>query len=705
MCEIQYTVSGSGSSRQIQFTVPRSMRGHGRPLATRSGSSTEYNICADAHFPDNPSPHADNPSHNLTGRWEYSWTHLRPSDTPVSPEGTAQINQAGNYLFGWFQYDFPRPVATNPDALEVLDAITGYFYGRVDGGTLTVGIDVPGPRPDRMYTGRLRIVSDSEIRIALNRACTTGRGDRTVTINALHFNKVTYRGASEPRLPDAALASLAGRSASLYISQSHPLRTDQLNALRDLVSGPISRKIRECLAEGNAIRRFGLAGNLLHFIHEIISQRKFPLWREGCQCRSTSADRRLERCTCGIPYRPEQLPLVKAFLVTALGNQRVRIDADQRSILELLYSIAEEASSHGPAGSELDQFRSLREELGPPTLPQHLSYYEYRCRIEYAEGVAPISPGIGVGGRVMTMTISRFRREGSSWVADGDRNSARFRGNMGIVKIQGEESQGLDLPFEGGVATFKFHSHQLWTWSNFPGYFEIWSAECQAKLPFGWRDFGWSDTAMSFYGTGSLPPLIVSVEDSQGWNTNAKASVAAGLTIMMGVLFTGRSGIPEDDAEMPLVGRDVTATPRLQSERAFCFEFDSEILTDEGREELGVYLAQYLAAFQSAHNTLRLEGHTSRAGSCFHNEVLSVRRCQFTAQTILDILGPACRIPLRRVPDGNGGCIRLYGFGETQARDLGVAEGLDEAIFRRVDIGLNGSIVVRLRVSDPAESG
>ena len=704
MGEIRYTISGSGNNRQIQFTIPRSMRGHGRPHATRSGESTEYNICADTHFPDNPASQPDNPQRHLTGRWEYSWTHLGASDTPVSPEGTAQINQAGKYIFGWFQYDFPRPVATNPSILECLDAITGYFHGRIDGGQLTVGFDVPGPRPDLMRTGRLRIVSDTDIRISLNRAYTTVRGNNSVTVNALNFRKAPYRGANDPRLPDAMLEGLATRSPMIYLAQAHPLRSDQIDALHDLVQGPITNKIRTCLSEGNSIARMGLASNLMSFIHEIIQHRKFPLWQEGCQCRSASADRRLERCTCGIPYRPEQLPLVKSFLVAALSYRRVAIDGDQRSILELFYTIAEEASGHGSGGGELDQFRRLREELGPPTLPRHLNHYEYRCRVLYFEGVAPVSEGIGIGGRRIELHMSRFRRDGSRWVPDGDHNSATFRGTMGVVKVEESESAGLDLPFEGGEATFKFHTYQLWTWGNFPGYFDIWSAECQVKLPFGWLEYGLSDAAISFTGTGNIPPLIVAVEDSQGWNTNLKASIGAGVTFMFGWLSPGPSGVTHDDPDIPLVGRDVTATPRLASQRGFCFGFDAESLTAEGRAELGVYLAQYLAAFKSPHNSLRIEGHTSRAGSCFHNEVLSVRRSQFAAQAVIDILGPACQIPLTRTASQNGGSIRLFGYGEEQAAGLGVAEGTDEPIYRRVDIGLNGSIVVRLRVSDPPES-
>jgi outer membrane protein OmpA-like peptidoglycan-associated protein len=106
--------------------------------------------------------------------------------------------------------------------------------------------------------------------------------------------------------------------------------------------------------------------------------------------------------------------------------------------------------------------------------------------------------------------------------------------------------------------------------------------------------------------------------------------------------------------------------------------------------------ATHRAAFESDSSVLRIEGHASTTGGTDYNRQLSQARAQSVLNTIRAVLGPAYRIPPPRGGDGE----IAVGHGEEEAlraaREQGLPETMESAEWRRVDVTLNGIIVLTL---------
>ena len=108
-------------------------------------------------------------------------------------------------------------------------------------------------------------------------------------------------------------------------------------------------------------------------------------------------------------------------------------------------------------------------------------------------------------------------------------------------------------------------------------------------------------------------------------------------------------------------------------------------------------IAENLVLLLNRSSHLRIDGHTSRTASWWHNNVLSIRRSQFTLQNIVDIMGNDFNIPLSGDESLEGdGSVRIFGHGEQAEMEEGVADETEDFTARRVDVSINGSAIARL---------
>ena len=116
MSEIEYTVAQR--THQIQTTITAAQRGARASGST--GCTGETSRCG--HFRADPTATPDNPSVDFTGRYEWD-------GSSAAPPCTVQMNQAGDYVYGWFQIDNYQSTGRGGTVLrnavtEIADKIT-----------------------------------------------------------------------------------------------------------------------------------------------------------------------------------------------------------------------------------------------------------------------------------------------------------------------------------------------------------------------------------------------------------------------------------------------------------------------------------------------------------------------------------------------------------------------------------------------------
>ncbi|MEW6411710.1 MAG: hypothetical protein AB1483_04450 [Candidatus Zixiibacteriota bacterium] len=690
MGEITYTVneSGDGDSRvtEIRTTITAAQRGTGAAGAT--GCAGEVSRCG--HFTSEPAAEPDRPSVDFTGRYECD------GGEGVQP-CTVQINQAGDYVYGWFQIDFYAPDGRGGTVLH--DAFTGYFSGEVgsSGGPVEVVIEAPQgqsqPRSGhisnvRAHSGRVR-----SMRLALD--STEFRAFRGRSYTMLHWFDLNCV-SNQPRMSQKALTSIRNSNRVLYQAEAHPLRTMQVRAMRRWIEEILVPRINACLGQrGTSL--MGPFHGLFNTIFDAFSERNL-----------------------GEFFRQEQTDLVRTVFLRALETVGMTLpgSGEEKVILEVLYQIADSGETEDQRGI-FRRFRAMfGEHNGEPVLPEHLGRYKYNVRVEYRQGSLPIpSSGVSLGGRRAEIRMTRSIQQGRSWQQDGDPHT--FEAAVGIVKVElsgsasgsgrggrgrgggsGGRGRGPVPSVEAGLSTFDFQSYRRWTWDMFPGYFEVFEAQVQIKLPFGIIPGpSLSDVAISFYGSGDVPPLIADVENSStiSLDNGTEFQAQVGVGWYPGWLWADRRA-----RERSAV--DPTGLPpssvRWADRTYFCFPVDVESVCEDGRDQLGIVLAENLILLLNGHSHLRLDGHASRPGSSQHNMVLSIRRSQFALQALVDILGEKLEIPLiARAQSEGDGTIRLFAFGEQEAARAGDPESMEISVARRVDVSVNGSAVARLTVT------
>lgn len=243
-------------------------------------------------------------------------------------------------------------------------------------------------------------------------------------------------------------------------------------------------------------------------------------------------------------------------------------------------------------------------------------------------------------------------------------------------------------------------SYLPWTPNDIPGMVRMFRGKADAGMGLVSAQMGFMD----ILGDGTLNPLVVYFQDAnlgvpdplkigeegikEKGKVTPKGLIKPDLTVS--ALF-GEIGGPfwrlkkfqliDDSTPVVVQKVDIDVTGRQRAH--FCY--DSAILTSAGRDSLRQLCAEYLPLFLSPETQLVVVGHTDSKGTVGYNLSLSRNRADNTLQAIRDILGNKFQAKYLAIP-----------MSELAARMGGKNKQLDPR-FRRVDIFLNGHLVLTLR--------
>jgi outer membrane protein OmpA-like peptidoglycan-associated protein len=144
---------------------------------------------------------------------------------------------------------------------------------------------------------------------------------------------------------------------------------------------------------------------------------------------------------------------------------------------------------------------------------------------------------------------------------------------------------------------------------------------------------------------------------------------------------------PDIDYTTVNIRTDHAVESHLTEDVHFCV--DSAILTADARQALRIMCASELPALLAPTSRLTILGHTDRSDTASRNLTLSAMRAANAFQAIEDILG--------RPPAMSGTQLIVVGKGENEALKAGERDNTRNPTYRRVDIILNGRLVLTLK--------
>ena len=242
--------------------------------------------------------------------------------------------------------------------------------------------------------------------------------------------------------------------------------------------------------------------------------------------------------------------------------------------------------------------------------------------------------------------------------------------------VLGEVSAGLSVGVgAGSAATGTFETPHDWRRGDFPGWWEI----RETSVIVGAVAFG--PGTLIFHGDGTTHPQL----EVDGGEASAIFGAKAGAEFAgtSGWLFGSRAAaLRSAGIYAPMAEADYVAGSSTH------FEVDDPSLTSVGRDAIRHLCAIERAAFESPASTLEIDGYASTTGREARNERLAELRAQNVHQAILDAMASSMRA---QVPASG-----VRGHGEAAARAHGSPDDFEDLAWRRVDVRLNGRLVLTL---------
>lgn len=364
-------------------------------------------------------------------------------------------------------------------------------------------------------------------------------------------------------------------------------------------------------------------------------------------------------------FAREQYPVLKNELQNRLFRRREQIGDVSRSVWDWLLIMA---ANHPNYMEYFRNFFGIRQDGSiEGDAPQH----RYKFSFEVVGLAGDV--GIGLGGFLGQFTVEKVSPD--TWTQNYFTVMGGVSGGLsaGVTVGQRSSSPEFETPFD-------------WRSSNFAGSYVIASAGVGGAL----ADTGGvvSGTAISFYGDETYPVLMA---DAGNFTEVFGAYIGAEVSETFGYMWGGRQ---EAIASARGQQRSTTSSSYRSGVQAH-FEIDDPSLNDEGKALLRSMCATHRAAFSNQNSLLRIRGYASPSGSRqderrqSRNTELSRLRAWNTLQSMRDFLGGAFDIL-----DPN---ITVEGLGDGPALAAGIPAGQESDDWRKVDVEINGRLVLRLQ--------
>lgn len=278
------------------------------------------------------------------------------------------------------------------------------------------------------------------------------------------------------------------------------------------------------------------------------------------------------------------------------------------------------------------------------------------------------SAGLGGGIFCGTLTITKLAEQTKTgpviWRQSYPIWLAQLGVGLGISLGSEDESENHQI-----VAT-PFH----WRVDDFPGILHL------LDVTAGGGPASWGVTGLFLSGSGRFPEMAA---DLSGQTTNYGLNIE--LSGAVGYVFPAGQTKPEKYT----VPDETKYEASVKIEEAVHFPFSWETLTEEARQKIRILAAKELALFRSGQPKLYFVGHADRVDEPEWNKALSHCRAFNAYQALRDALGDNFRYNPDKEPE-------RYGLGELGATLAKDKDNVQNPNWRRVDIYVNGRLVVRL---------
>jgi outer membrane protein OmpA-like peptidoglycan-associated protein len=270
---------------------------------------------------------------------------------------------------------------------------------------------------------------------------------------------------------------------------------------------------------------------------------------------------------------------------------------------------------------------------------------------------ATLLPGLGGGVFKGTLVVKECAslEDGATVLSEFTSKALLFQVGVGA---------GLSV---GSVTFGSTSTRDHWKEPDFDGMLRMVDLSAGAGVDFG-------ICGMFIQGSGAFSELFVDCT-GRGWVFGAGVSLSE---------YVGFIGSKADD-KIPVPG-ETEYSPVTSARTAVHFPFGDAELTSDARQLCRVLAAQELAVFRSGHMRLLSEGHADSVDTVDYNKRLSETRAENTVQALEDILGD----------DFKARKVDALGLGESEAQGA-KEENLKNPVRRRVDVLVNGRLVIKLR--------
>jgi outer membrane protein OmpA-like peptidoglycan-associated protein len=568
----------------------------------------------------------------------------------------------------------------DPNAPEetYIDA-TGHYEAIYPGGNnrITVQINQAGYHIEGWWQRRLysensgqrleigRIVGDLSLNepesVAFRYQRFVGRGtptngSLTVTKSGTNVQMSMYEGDGSIITDDKGVAQLQGWSHQFTrtSTESH-LSDEAIQAVPDEVRSLVQASENAPLDTSEEKRIADGCKQILSFIQEYLDATRESVVRASI---ASGMNEYINNKLMGT-YAPAQMPLVIRRIREFLVNPTLASGSVTRPYWDWLQVIV----SSQPSYTKDIQKRLDMSPAGPtgPDAPQH--------RYRWMFSTVGLSPDllVGIGGFLGVFVIEKLAPD--QWTTK-------------YFTVMGNVSGGLSAGVTVGQTTDwdYFETPFAWTTGNFRGAYAISGTSGGAAAVAG---PGYTAVAfVNFYGDGTFPVLS---GDASGLAAIYGLVAGATLGITSGYLWGGQ----EEAIRSAAVQKSVTGQSDYKTSAEVHFVVDDPSLTNEGHDAIRQMCALHRAALENPNSTLAIDGYTSTTGTVERNQLLSTLRAQNTFQAIHDILGSTLAIPDAQ--------IHVEGHGKTSALQAGEPDNTENPIWRKVEVQLNGQVVLTLR--------
>ncbi|MCB0030573.1 MAG: OmpA family protein [Anaerolineales bacterium] len=293
--------------------------------------------------------------------------------------------------------------------------------------------------------------------------------------------------------------------------------------------------------------------------------------------------------------------------------------------------------------------------------PQHR--YRWRFRVVGLAG----DVGIGLGGFLGAFDVEKLGSDGWS---------------ESYFTVMGQASGGLSAGITVGVQTAwsELSTPFNWTSGNFEGSYSLGGVAAAVAVVGGG---GGGSGFIVFRGDGTFPELG---GDASGFMAILGLYIGGELSTTHGYMWGGEE---EAVRNAPRPQDEADPESSYETGESIHFPVDDPSLTDAGRQAIRAMVAEHRALLTTPGSAIQIDGYTSTTGRPERNQPLSELRAQNTMQAIRDLLGPDLAVA--------NDAIQVTGHGEEPALRAGEPDESENVDWRRVDVRLNGSIVLTLR--------